>query len=50
MKLQLVLAFSFVVVFCFGQSKKSTTMGKTTIEELKMKVYKKDTTARAIAL
>ena len=50
MKLKLAFAFSFVVVFCFGQSKKSTTMGKTTIEELKMQVYQKDTTARAVVL
>ncbi len=46
----------YIVVFCFislmatSQKKKSTTLGKTTLEELKMTVYDKDSTATAVVL
>ena len=40
----------FVSFLAYGQKEKSTALGETTIEELKMQVYEKDATASAVVL
>lgn len=50
MKLRFVCAFCLITVLGFGQSKKSTSMDKVTLDELKMTKYQKDTTANALVL
>ena len=50
MKKILVFVFCFFSITIFSQKKRSTQLGKTTIEELNMKLYSKDTTAKAVVL
>ena len=40
----------FFANYCFSQKEKSTQLGQTTLEELQMSVYKKDSSASAIVL
>ena len=50
MKKNYSLLLILFTTISFSQSKKSTKMGKTTLEELKMDVYEKDSTASAVVL
>ena len=49
-KLLFPLLFIFISNITFSQKEKSSTMGKTTLEELKMTIYDKDSTAAAVVL
>lgn len=50
MKKTIVFISIFFVNFCFSQKNKSNKIGQTTINELKLKTYKKDSTANAVVL
>ena len=50
MKKLLLLPLLFIAFYSFSQEEKSSKMGKTTLDELKMTVYEKDSTATAIVL
>ena len=43
----IILLFSSILI---AQEKKSSKMGQTTLEELKMTIYDKDSTATAVVL
>lgn len=50
MKKEFIIIFCLISILSFGQRKKSTSLGKTTIEELKLHIYEKDSTANALVL
>lgn len=50
MKKILIIGFMFFVVAVIAQKEKTTTLGKTTLKELKMTVYEKDSSASAVVL
>ena len=50
MKKHLLKIFLFVTVFAVAQKNKTIGLGRTTIDELKMTVYEKDSTAKAVVL
>lgn len=50
MKKKILLLALLYFSFCFSQKKRSTKMGKTTIDELQMTIYDKDSTAKALVL
>ena len=50
MKLYSLLLLLFISSLTYSQKEKSTKMGQTTLEELKMAIYDKDTTASAVVL
>ena len=50
MKYCLIIFSLFFVINITGQKKKSTKLGNATIEELKMNLYSKDSTASAVVL
>jgi len=50
MKKMSIILCCFISLLAIGQKKKSTTLGKTTLAELKMTVYEKDAAAVALVL
>lgn len=50
MKKLAILLFLCASTFLNAQKKKSTKIGKTTLEEIKMEIYDKDSTASAVVL
>lgn len=46
----IITILCFASFLAYGQKEKSTALGETTIEELKMQVYEKDSTASAVVL
>ena len=50
MKKKLITFFCFCSIVVIAQKEKSTSLGKTTLEDLKMTVYDKDSTAVAVVL
>ncbi|WP_158837390.1 transglutaminase domain-containing protein [Polaribacter sp. L3A8] len=49
-KITLLLLFTFLSSILIAQKSKSTKLGQTTLDELKMTVYDKDSTATAVVL
>lgn len=49
-KILLLLILTSITLNLFSQKKISTTIGKTSIDELKMSIYEKDSTASAVVL
>lgn len=49
MKKRILILFLFPTIF-FAQKEKSTTLGKTTLQELQMNLYPKDSSASAVVL
>ena len=50
MRKEIVIVFCLISLLGFGQKKKSTTLGKTTLNELRLAVYEKDATAHSVVL
>mgnify|MGYP000319827991 CR=1 FL=1 len=50
MKKRIFIVTFLVSILSFGQKQKSTNLGKTTLNELKLMVYEKDSTAHAVVL
>ena len=50
MKRIISVFFCFFSIIAIAQEKRSTSLGKTTLDELKMTVYDKDSTAIAVVL
>lgn len=48
-----IVSFFLLILFsfnAFSQKKKSTTLGKTSLEEIQLNIYEKDSTAKAVVL